>query len=254
LEALVISIVKPGRLPPPEDRVFLDRQNFLCWKKLPGAVRGELGQRREEIAAIRADIARKAKVRVMPPVQITSNAMMSCNHRDIIHAGAGRVRVGNVKQFGVLLSGATAFFASPVDLREILLHGFSHCLWLTRHALRTNMPARDPGAPWLDCGVFEDDSDDLYLDHPGDWFGEMDARVFKWRTRDLFPVGRDKIFYQWADGLRLPCVFGPTAYSVHDEIAIDPELVDYCEELNSRDRPHPRSDLWYRRRWPSSAG
>lgn len=60
----MISIAMPGRLPPHADRVFLDRkEDSLC--RLPDYVRSQLRERRDEIAAIRADIAKQAKVKVM---------------------------------------------------------------------------------------------------------------------------------------------------------------------------------------------
>jgi len=244
LEAMVISIVKPGQLPPPEDRVFLDRRAD-SWGRLPESLRRELRERREEIAAIRADIASKAMVEVMPPVKITGDAWVSRNFEEVVHAGAGVVEVGRAMQFGVKIAGASALLADVVELREMLLHGFAHSLWLTRHVLHAGMPPEECRGLWLDCEMFDDpDFEESCADTPGDWFGADDARVHKWRARDLFSGGSETIMREWLIP-NLPCTLAPSTYP-QVVIAIDPEVIDHCQQLNARDLRQPQSLRWNR--------
>lgn len=89
----MISIARPGRLPPPEDRVFLDR-DFDPRDGRHRSIWLRLRDRRDEIAVIRADIASRAKVEAMPPVQITSDAWVGRDPDECIHAGTGAIPVG----------------------------------------------------------------------------------------------------------------------------------------------------------------
>lgn len=242
LEALVISIVTPGQLPPPQDRVFLDRRTD-SWGRLPEPLRGQLRERRDEIAAIRADIARKAVVEVMPPVKITGDAWVSREFEEVVHVGAGVVEVGRAMQFGVKIAGASALLADVVELREMLLHGFAHCLWLTRRVLLAGVPPEECRGLWLDCEMFDDpDFEESCADRPGDWFGADDVRLYKWRARDVFPGGSEAIMREWLMP-NLPCTLAPSTYPL-GVIAIDPEIIDHCEYLNARDLSQARSPRW----------
>jgi hypothetical protein len=230
-EAMMISIAMPGTLPPSKDRVFLERKS-KSWRRLPESIRQELREVRDKVAAIRADIAAKAVVEVMPPVTITGDAWLSQNFEQAVHAGSGLVSVGRAMQFGVMLSGASALLADVVELREILLHGFGHCLWLTRYALQAGMPPEECCGLWLDCGMFDDpDFEESFADRPSEWFGDDDVRLFKWRARDLFPGGSNAVLNEWliAD---LPSALAPSTYHP-GVITIDSEVVDRCEELNA---------------------
>jgi hypothetical protein len=239
----MISIAMRGRLPPPEERVFLDRKGD-SWGRLPDYVRSQLRERRDEIAAIRADIAKQAKVKVMPPVEITGDAWLSRDWEESVHAGAGVVEVGQAMQFGVKIAGASALLADVVDLREILLHGFNHCLWLTRHVLQAGLPPEGCRGLWLDCEMFDDlDFEEACADRPSDWFGDGDARLFKWRARDLFLGGSNAIMHDWLIP-DLPSTTAPSTYGP-GVITIDPEIVDHCEKLNGRELPQTRPVHWH---------
>jgi hypothetical protein len=150
----VISIGYPRWLPPQTDRVFLDRKAD-SWDRLPDYIRRQLRERRDEIAAVRADIAKRAKVKVMPPVEITGDAWLSRDWEQCVHAGTGVVEVGRAIQFGVKLSGASALLADGFELREILLHGFSHCFWLTHTLSRMARPRKsaDPFGSIAGCST-----------------------------------------------------------------------------------------------------
>lgn len=235
----MISIAWPRWLPPSEDRVFLDTHS-LAWHRLPGSIQDELRDQREEIAAIRADIAKQAKVKVMPPVEISADTWVSQHYERYLHAGAGVVAVGRAMQFGVKISGASAMFADAVDLRELLLHEFNHCLWLTRQTLHGGVPPEDCRGLWLDCEMFVDEAfEESLADSPEDWFGMQDVQLFKWRARDVFFSGSNAIMHDWLIP-DLPCTLAPSTYH-HGVITIDPEVVDRCEELNARDLRHARS-------------
>jgi hypothetical protein len=237
LEALVISIARPGRLPPSEGRVFLDgdvdardRRHRSIWP--------QLRDRRDEIAEIRTDIARQAKVEVMPPVQITTDAWIGRGPDECIHAGTGAISVERAMQIGVRLSGASALLADDLMLRQILLHQFSHCFWAARQVVGMGLPTARYLGFWMDCGMFGPESvDDIHLDNPEDWFGEDDVEIFESRARDLFPEGSDAVMREWVDA-GLPCGRTPPLCH-HADILIDEEIVERCRHLNSQDPPRP---------------
>lgn len=241
----MISIGYSRCLPPQADRVLLDRKGD-AWHRLPEFVRRQLRERRDEIVAIRADIAKQAKVKVMPPVEITSDAWLSRDWEECVHAGAGVVEVGQAMQFGVKISGASALMANTVELRGILLHGFNHCLWLNRHVLQAGVAPEGCRGLWLDCGMFDDDRlEEVCADRPDDWFGNGDARLLKWRARDVFPGGTNAIMHDWL----MPGFPSTTAPSTYPPvvITIDPEIADLCEQLNTRDLRQAGSPRWHHR-------
>lgn len=233
----MISIARRGRLPPPEERVFLDgdvdardRRHRAIWPQLHG--------RRDDVAEIRADIARQAKVEVMPPVQITTDAWLRPGPDECIHAGTGAIPVGRAMQIGVRLSGASALLADDLTLRQILLHQFSHCFWAARQAVGMGLPTARYLGFWMDTGMFGDDAiDDEHLDSPENWFGEDDVEIFEPRARDLFPEGGDAVMREWVN-TGLPCGRTPPL-SRHADILIDEEVVERCLHLDSRDPPRP---------------
>jgi hypothetical protein len=241
----VISVAKPGRLPPHEERVFLDgdldyrdRQHRAIWRRLRN--------RRDEIAEIRADIASQAQIQVMPPVEITTDAWISQHPGEYIHAGSGAIPVGRAMQIGVRVSGASALLADGLELRQILLHQFSHCFWASRQLVGMGLPTARYVGFWMDCGMFGDDSiDDMHLDSPEDWFGEGDAEMFTWRAWDLFPNG-DVSVRKWVNA-GLPSGRTPP-FCPHADVLLDEEIVEHCRHLNSRDLPRPSFPRSNRRR------
>ena len=230
----MISIAIRGRLPPHADRVFLDR-NSESWRRLPESMRQELEEERDEVAEIRASIAKQAVVDVMPPVVITGDAWVDRDYEEYLHVASGVVEVGRAMQFGVKLSGASTLLADGLELRELLLHGFNHCFWLIRHALQDGAPPEECRSFWLDCRMFDDENfEERLSERPADWFGDHDVQLFKWRARDLFLGGGNAVMHEWVIP-GLPCTEAPSTFPPHDVITIDPEVADHCEGLNARD-------------------
>jgi hypothetical protein len=113
---------------PRQEWVFL-KQHPLRWKKLPIDIRMGLRQKRDEIVEVRAGIAERAKVHVMPPVEIFDSAWVAPDMSGCISGRAGVVVVDGSTHFGVQVAGASVLFADEAALRGILLHEFAHCFW-----------------------------------------------------------------------------------------------------------------------------
>jgi hypothetical protein len=170
----------------------------------------------------------------MPPVEITCDAWVSPDCEDCLHAGVGAVRVGSTIQYGVRISGASAYFASPLQLREILLHGFSPCAWFSRQAIWVGeAPQQSFLRPWLDCRMFKhEEIDESFLEYPDDWFSEEDSRIFRWKAKDVFSEGGDIIAFRWI--LKgLPMDLAPTTFNLA-EVVLDPAIAAHCTWLDSR--------------------
>ncbi len=172
----------------------------------------ELEEERDEVVAIRASIAKQAVVDVMPPVVITGDAWVDRDYEEYLHVASGVVEVGRAMQFGVKLSGASTLLADGLELRELLLHGFNHCFWLTRHALQDGVPPEECRSFWLDCRMFDDENfEERLSERPADWFGDHDVQLSKWRARDLFLGGGNAVMHEWVlPGL--PCTEAPSTY------------------------------------------
>ncbi|MGB7814274.1 MAG: hypothetical protein WBP56_24430, partial [Polyangia bacterium] len=172
---------------PDHERVFL-KQHPLRWRRLPIDIRIGLRKKRDEIVEIRAGIAQRAKVHVMPPVEIFDVAWVTPDLIKCIYGASGIVAVAGQTHFGVQLAGASVLFADEAALRGMLLHEFSHCFWHLQQALLAHAEPQATGK--LDLYLSEEKRFDSAADRermvrPEDWFAPEDCAIFPYHDSEL---------------------------------------------------------------------
>ena len=219
-----------GAMTPLREQVFL-KKNPMRWGKLPIAVRMNLRSKRDALVDIRAAIADRARVHVMPPVEIFDVAWQVPGSTGCVHGVANVVRVDGKSQFGVKLAGASVLYADSCALRGLLLHEFSHCFWMLQESLtRPLKPTggmvdmRFPQTEQLDS---EADRDKMVP--PENWFAPEDCDIFPYQDSELLQGCADEVYTKWiARGL--PCVAPPPGFQA-EELAYSEEVAEHIRQL-----------------------
>ena len=135
---------------------------------------GRLMKGVEQVASIRAEIARAAKVATMPAVEVVpyiwiQDRVLICGRVTALRQGAGAY-------FGVQLPAPTALCTDQAAVRALLVHEFAHWFYLATRALNGSESGERPNGTLdlRDEGLSEAETQ---ID-AGDWFGEEDARRF----------------------------------------------------------------------------
>lgn len=214
---------------PIREQVFL-RQHPLRWKELPIEVRMGLRKKREEIVEIRAAIAERAKVHVMPPVEIFDVAWVLDDLSGCISGRASVVAFDGRSQFGVQLAGASVMFADEPALRGLLLHEFAHCFWQSQ-AMLASM-ARGGQSLSLratKAELFDSAADQKKMVNPGDWFAAEDCAIFPYHDSELLQGAADLVLTKWL-GKGLPYEVPSTGFRAQG-ITCAPEVENHIHEL-----------------------
>lgn len=156
------------------------RKHPLRCPKLPIDVRMALNDGRYRVSRIRAEIAGRAKVNVMPPVEILDVGWTTPNFDGIVHGCATPIQVGRNMLMGVRLTGPIVITGDDGILRSVLLHEFAHCFNATRRVLAAIADGRNEIVDTLPPSeIFENEAwDRERLDPPDEWFSEDDCKVF----------------------------------------------------------------------------
>jgi hypothetical protein len=214
---------------PHHERVFL-KQHPLRWKKLPIDIRIGLRKKRDEIVEIRAGIAERAKVHIMPPVEIFDIAWVSPDLSGCISGRASVVVVDGSTHFGVQLAGASVLFADEAALRGMLLHEFTHCFW----HLKVSLASMARGEVSLDlrapeAELFDGAADRQKMVNPEDWFAAEDCAIFPYHDSELLQGCVDQVATKWlAEGL--PYEFPPTSFRA-EQLVWAKEVENHIREL-----------------------
>jgi hypothetical protein len=104
--------------------------SLVCWRHLSCKCRNRLISGTTNIARIRGKIAKSAKVRSMPPVDVGGEIWMHGSH--VLDGSALPLTVDGETSFGVHLSAHVAMHRDDALIRAILIHEFAHCFYYVR--------------------------------------------------------------------------------------------------------------------------
>jgi hypothetical protein len=202
----------------------------LRWKKLPIDIRIGIRKKRDEIVEIRAGIAQRAKVHVMPPVDIFDVAWVPPDLSRCISGKSGVVVVDGLTQFGVQLAGASVLFAEVDALRGLLLHEFAHCFWNLQVSLAsTERGERGPDLHATEEELFNSAVDRAKMVNPEDWFAPEDCAIFPYHDSELLQGCADQVLTKWV-AKRLPYESPPTGFKV-EKLVCTEEVANHIREL-----------------------
>src|SRR5687767_5556105 len=114
------------------DRTFSTQTNevWLAPGRAPAPsaiVRPILLEGLERIAAIRADVARAAKIGTMPPVEVVPHIWR--HDEGLAHGAMAILPTEDGVTFGVRLPAQTAACKDEYAVRAVLVHEFAHCFY-----------------------------------------------------------------------------------------------------------------------------
>jgi hypothetical protein len=147
------------------------RVGTLVWSRFPASFQQEPLDGVKRVARITADITAKAKVDIMPPVEIVAQVWL---HGETATAGTCTLlKIRHGTQYGARLPAPTAVCEDEPVVRSILVHEFAHAfgrlIWLWE------TPSESPLLD--DHDVFDAAQDDAHLVNPFDWFSDDDAQL-----------------------------------------------------------------------------
>src|SRR5262249_25803397 len=128
------------------------------------------------IVDLRCDIARHARVKSMPPVEVVPYVWRDAD--GLILGQTTHLDVGTDTYLGVRIPAQTAVCRDADAVGAVLVHESEHCFSFLKVVIDACDGHQKP--PWqpLDLGALISAPDDAMLINPTDWFGEADARNF----------------------------------------------------------------------------
>jgi hypothetical protein len=163
------------------DRTFSTQTNEVWLARgrapVPSAiVRPILLDGLERIAAIRAEIAKAARVATMPPVEIVPYIWRHNNR--LAHGAMSILPTEDGVTFGVRLPAQTAACMNESAVRAVLVHEFAHCFYFATEIVRGSDSSTGAVAADLDLRSLATRADRDLLANPHEWFGAADAARF----------------------------------------------------------------------------
>lgn len=164
------------------DRTFSTRTNevWLARGRAPkpsAIVRPILIDGLERIAAIRAEVAKAARIDTMPPVEVVPYIWR--HQHSLAHGAMAMLPTGDGVTFGVRLPAQTAACTDEAAVRAVLVHEFAHCFYFAMEVMK--------GSDLQDLGGRPDQE---VLANPHDWFGASDAaRFVHWDDPSTSAIG-----------------------------------------------------------------
>ena len=184
----------------------------------------------ERVASIRAEIASRAKVATMPPVEIVP--YIWTRDRALICGRVTALRHGDGSYFGVQLPAPTALCTDRKAVRALLVHEFAHWFYIATRVVNGSESA-ERASGTLDLrneGLTESETQI----NARDWFGEEDAHSFIQHgdstTRGISTqaIGLEAHFY----------VVSPRLGDTVGSIDISDDVRAHIRSLTSNGRPH----------------
>jgi hypothetical protein len=175
-----------------QDVEVIFRRDLERWQQLPEEIRSALERGANDVATIRDDIRRDAKVHVMPVVEMFDQ---------IWYAPDGRATVDGRASFSFGEDGSkypAALLAAPVlccgddeVIRATLVHEFTHCFYMISVIVeRIDDGVATWGMPQPPPGIFADlASDKATMVDPSLWFSKEDAERFvHWNDPRMYVI------------------------------------------------------------------
>jgi hypothetical protein len=156
------------------DAVWL-RVNSRSWSRVPAAVRESLLLGMERIAAIRLAIAKSAKVRSMPPIEIVPEVWS--DGQGLISGRTQMLALRKAMFVGVQLPATTAACLDRTAVRRVLVHEFSHCFYYQMRAVEDQVTGVTSSDIAEGFDVFNADDDARLMVPANEWFGRADAKA-----------------------------------------------------------------------------
>jgi len=156
------------------DAVWL-RVKARSWSRLPEAVRESLLLGMERIAAIRLAIAKSAKVRSMPPIEIVPEVWS--DGQGLISGRTQMLALRKAMFVGVQLPATTAACQDRTVVRRVLVHEFSHCFYYQMGAVEDQVTGVASSDFDEDFDLFNADHDARLMVSAPEWFGRADAKA-----------------------------------------------------------------------------